>query len=134
MMQYAWAGGSFLEVTVKEFTRLETHNYRLTVVPTDEQPRRQTDSYMGKCAEFTVVGTFRRSRKVPEFTKETQAAVLAGIEVAYLTHTTINFGWMGSGLAVLNKNNPCVVRSQALGKGWGRVNADKEVSVIFSYY
>lgn len=108
----AIAGGSFLDVEVREFVRSSETEYRMTVAPTQKIKRSLPDPYMAKCPSLTVVGTFRKTDGSPD--REGHIAALSQIEAAYKAKRNVNFGWMGQGLSVIDAAKPCVVKSRSL--------------------
>lgn len=124
----AIAGGSFLDVEVKEFVRTSESEYRMIVAPTQRIKRSRPDPYMGKCPLLTVIGTYRKVDGAP--TREEHIAALSRLESAYKENRNVNFGWMGQGLWVIDAAKPCEVQSRALGI---RVGGDGETAVL-SYY
>lgn len=108
----AFAGGSFLDVEVRQFVRSSDTEYRMTVAPTQKIKRSLPDPYMGKCPLLTVVGTFRKTDGSPN--REGHIEALSKIEAAYKEKRNINFGWMGQGLSVIDATKPCIVKSRSL--------------------
>ncbi len=123
----ATAGGSFLDVEVREFVRLSDIEYRMTVAPTQKIKRSFPDPYMGKCPLLTVVGTFRKTDGSPD--RKAHVEALLYVEAAHKEKRNMNFGWMGQGLFVIDAAKPCMVKSRSL-----RIYNGMGNTAIMSYY
>jgi hypothetical protein len=111
----AWAGGSDAPVTI-ESLEVNGANYTLVVVPTELA---KDDPYIGRCARFTVLGTYRYLKGAflsqPEIlSKKQHLAALEYLQNAFEKRLGVNLGWMGSGFTPIDDNEPCVVLSRAL--------------------
>jgi hypothetical protein len=129
---YAFAGGSFLEVEVREFVRSSDTEYRMVIARTPQTSTVLPDPYMGKnCPLLTVVGQFRKLGGFPKWiSRETHMAAMSMLETARAERKAVNFGWMGQGLAVIDLAKPCIMRSRALDV----MDTGQGVIAVISYY
>jgi hypothetical protein len=111
----AWGGGSGVPVTVESLSVSGT-SYTLVVVRAELG---KDDPYMGRCARFTVLGTYWYLNGAflnqPEIlSRKLHLAALDYLQNALEKRLTVNLGWMGSGFMPIDASEPCVVRSRAL--------------------
>jgi hypothetical protein len=129
----AIAGGSAEPVQIKSIRISDGADYELVVEPVKRpDPTGYADPYIGRCAVFTVQGTYSRlhSFKLPSFvTREAHLAALAYLLEAHANGRLVNLGWMGTGFVPVQSDNPCVVRSRAL-----HLLTEREVTYVVSYH
>jgi len=129
----AIAGGSYEPVHVKSIRITNGTDYELVVAPL-KRPERDgyVDPYMGRCALFTVRGTYSRSHSIqfPSFvTRDAHLAALAHLSEAHAKGRVVNLGWMGGGFVPVQSGAPCVVHSRAL-----HLLTEREVTSVVSYH
>ena len=114
----ATAGGSYESVEIKSLRITDGTDYELVVAPLKRpEPGGFVDPYMGRCAVFTVRGTYSRLHSIqfPSFvTREAHLVALAHLSEARANRRVLNLGWMGGGFVPVQPDTPCVVRSRAL--------------------
>jgi hypothetical protein len=129
----ATAGGSYEAVNITTFRVTSGTDYELVVEPLKRQDSGgYVDPYMGRCAVFTVRGTYSwvHSIRFPSHvTREGHLAALAYLSEAHAKRQVVNLGWMGSGFVPVESGTPCVVRSRAL-----HLFTEREVTSVVSYH
>lgn len=111
----AVARGSYEPVQIESISINSEVDYELVVIPVKAAAREgYVDPYMGRCATFTVRGTYSHRYGFPSFvTRDAHIAALAHLRQAHAGNRTVNLGWMGTGFAP-SSTTPCIVRSRAL--------------------
>ena len=126
-----WAGGSDETVIIEEFTQSKNGNYILIVKPQLKNTPGYKEPYMGNCKVFTVHGEYDEKwwKKYHGAKKERHIKA-----INYLKNNikkSISFGWLGGGFKVINKSNPCIVKSKGL-ELWEDKNGFSVLSFYFS--
>lgn len=111
--QLVYAGGSYQNVEIEYFSKINATDYVLKVIP----PSDNIDSYMQNCEIFTVIGKFSRYHDWFLFhegiTRKNHIQALSFIKNAFEKGQKIKLGWMGQGFVRVKENDPCVVKSRA---------------------
>jgi hypothetical protein len=126
----AAAGGSFERVYINRLSIINGVEYELVVTPLNLSGRDYVDPYMGRCATFTVHGTYSRRVAFPSFvTRDGHRAALAYLRQAHEANQPVNLGWVGTGFVPIDPALPCTVRSRALN-----LYMDQATRAVLSYH
>jgi len=126
----AAAGGSYERVYINRLSVTNGVEYELVVTPLNLSGPAYVDPYMGRCATFTVHGTYSRRVMFPSFvTRDRHRAALAYLQQAHAANQPVNLGWVGTGFVPIDPALPCIVRSRAL-----YLHSDQDISAVLSYH
>jgi len=109
------ASGSFESVELLAFQQTKDASFSLIAKATGSGTR-STDSYFNLCRQLRVFGSFDEKfwKDQSVVTREGHAQALAALERAKRAGKPVQMGWLGRGLQVVNKSQPCVMKSRGL--------------------
>ena len=124
---YSIAGGTDYKIQLSSFSQTSKTNYVLVLKPI--KSINYSEAFLNNCDTFTVKGIFNKKR-AGSMQEEYLEYHLEAIN--YLKNNImkeIRFGSMGRGYKRINKNEPCIVKSNFL-----EFATDGRISAVLSHY
>jgi hypothetical protein len=139
----AFAGGDAFKVEITDFVRVGSDGASFRVVVKDGAsiPTATDDGVRHMCKDLRVQARFRPEARFDSWTvlrnkdigRKEQLQALIALETAAASKAPVAFGYIGSGLHVLDKEQPCHVESRWLEVELDNPIPDTSVCVL-SYY
>ena len=111
------ASGSFEPVELLAFQQTKDASFSLIAkASTAVTATRPAESYFSLCKQLRVFGSFDEKfwKDQSVVTRVGHLQALAALERAKRAGNSFQIGWLGRGLQVVNKSQPCVMKSRGL--------------------
>ena len=107
--------GSFETVELLAFQQTKDASFSL-IAKASAAETPQAGSYFNLCKQLRVFGSFDEKfwKDQSVVTREGHAQALAVLERAKRSGKPVKLGWLGRGLQVVNKSQPCAMKSRGL--------------------